>query len=133
MKPIKSGVSSINDLAGKYLKPYQGLKPANRRHESWRAIAGKYLKPYQGLKRRGRAIQTKRDKAGKYLKPYQGLKQNISYPQKSLRCRKIPKTLSGIETGSLVATTEKALLAGKYLKPYQGLKHIMGIILKLSL
>ena len=37
--------------------------------------------------------------------------------------RKIPKTLSGIETvGALVAIGINVALAGKYLKPYQGLK-----------
>ena len=36
--------------------------------------AGKYLKPYQGLKQLIRTIDELRDRAGKYLKPYQGLK-----------------------------------------------------------
>ena len=35
--------------------------------------------------------------------------------------RKIPKTLSGIETTAFIAVFEDAG-AGKYLKPYQGLK-----------
>ena len=36
--------------------------------------------------------------AGKYLKPYQGLKQLIPYEKEISQRRKIPKTLSGIET-----------------------------------
>ena len=36
--------------------------------------------------------------------------------------RKIPKTLSGIETQIQLENLGKHL-AGKYLKPYQGLKH----------
>ena len=61
--------------------------------------------------------------AGKYLKPYQGLKLAAKYsPQRQTR-RKIPKTLSGIETQwekGFPEFTENR--AGKYLKPYQGLK-----------
>ena len=38
-------------------------------------------------------------------------------------CRKIPKTLSGIETSHpLLYILLKSIQAGKYLKPYQGLK-----------
>ena len=40
--------------------------------------------------------------------------------------RKIPKTLSGIETGGLVrAAIGGVQRAGKYLKPYQGLKRFV--------
>ena len=68
-------------LAGKYLKPYQGLKRHRRQDCPWpHTYAGKYLKPYQGLKR----VVIFRDwsscRAGKYLKPYQGLKQATSGP-----------------------------------------------------
>ena len=60
--------------AGKYLKPYQGLKRHHRQDCPWPDTAGKYLKPYQGLKHRsGANYYSKR--AGKYLKPYQGLKR----------------------------------------------------------
>ena len=85
--------------AGKYLKPYQGLKHKNRstlaaqarsrkipktlsgiETQLWLAevvelMAGKYLKPYQGLKRPlYNSSDLGRSRAGKYLKPYQGLK-----------------------------------------------------------
>ena len=36
--------------------------------------------------------------AGKYLKPYQGLKLSVDALLQLVFCRKIPKTLSGIET-----------------------------------
>ncbi len=43
--------------------------------------------------------------------------------------RKIPKTLSGIETTGVSVVTGP-LSAGKYLKPYQGLKQIfVGVVL----
>ena len=61
--------------------------------------------------------------AGKYLKPYQGLKRlNVDETEllEFLR-RKIPKTLSGIETESRI-DVDRCCHAGKYLKPYQGLK-----------
>ena len=61
--------------------------------------------------------------AGKYLKPYQGLKQkNSRHPSGRTPSRKIPKTLSGIET-CMMLFTRRLFTAGKYLKPYQGLKH----------
>ena len=109
--------------AGKYLKPYQGLKQSrqlcDKSSEQCRKIpktlsgietqskhgaivadqAGKYLKPYQGLKLRGSSLNAGNSAAGKYLKPYQGLKLlrfiGVRFPKPS---RKIPKTLSGIET-----------------------------------
>ena len=60
--------------------------------------AGKYLKPYQGLKRSDRLPIAHPKKAGKYLKPYQGLKLDTPCTAKIPQRRKIPKTLSGIET-----------------------------------
>jgi len=48
-----------------------------------------------------------------------GSKKLSTCPQKG---RKIPKTLSGIETGIEPQTRWAAKQAGKYLKPYQGLK-----------
>ena len=40
-------------MAGKYLKPYQGLKPSKLKDLiKFHCRAGKYLKPYQGLKRK---------------------------------------------------------------------------------
>ena len=39
-------------------------------------MAGKYLKPYQGLKQRLNLPVVTFDPAGKYLKPYQGLKRD---------------------------------------------------------
>ena len=62
--------------------------------------AGKYLKPYQGLKHGHREFMGFCINAGKYLKPYQGLKQRSvdGRTEITLTSRKIPKTLSGIET-----------------------------------
>ena len=42
-------LSLAEEQAGKYLKPYQGLKQADYSRSSF-CRAGKYLKPYQGLK-----------------------------------------------------------------------------------
>ena len=64
-----------------------------------------------------------RSNAGKYLKPYQGLKLKILLIQGVEERRKIPKTLSGIETYRTSWTDKWCYVAaGKYLKPYQGLK-----------
>ena len=60
--------------------------------------------------------------AGKYLKPYQGLKLTIGEADIDRFRRKIPKTLSGIETFVLGGIATLTSSAGKYLKPYQGLK-----------
>ena len=61
--------------------------------------------------------------AGKYLKPYQGLKHKIVYIfLPTFLSRKIPKTLSGIETSMHGDWWKPHCNAGKYLKPYQGLK-----------
>ena len=61
--------------AGKYLKPYQGLKLHHFAKAGMDSGAGKYLKPYQGLKPIPlQIVQPILHKAGKYLKPYQGLK-----------------------------------------------------------
>ena len=65
---------------------------------------------------------TPSEKAEKYLKPYQGLKREQSADKCSGRSRKIPKTLSGIETWYLLCLYGGCLQAEKYLKPYQGLK-----------
>ncbi len=73
-----------------------------------------------------------RVQAGKYLKPYQGLKLEfiIAAECPFIFRRKIPKTLSGIETRfpHAIPECEKQPRAGKYLKPYQGLKLRLGII-----
>ncbi len=86
--------------AGKYLKPYQGLKPFKiGSRKAWlNKHGGKYLKPYQGLKHADSGGDQRAIKAGKYLKPYQGLKRPHFRSEPVGRCRKIPKTLSGIET-----------------------------------
>ena len=48
--------------------------------------------------------------AGKYLKPYQGLKHLLSkFLFFYLYCRKIPKTLSGIETFNGILDTSTSL------------------------
>ena len=62
--------------------------------------AGKNLKPYQGLKPFATTVVILGSPmAGKNLKPYQGLKlSHKSYWFYLSRCRKKPKTLSGIET-----------------------------------
>ena len=89
--------------AGKYLKPYQGLKHLFATYYVivYRYHAGKYLKPYQGLKLDFILISKNLTEwAGKYLKPYQGLK------------------LSSFSTSHIA----EGGTAGKYLKPYQGLK-----------
>ena len=63
------------DIAGKTLKPYQGLKRCGRKPKGTGSyIAGKTLKPYQGLKQYWTLQPYLRKKAGKTLKPYQGLK-----------------------------------------------------------
>ena len=59
--------------------------------------------------------------AAKYLKPYQGLKPDRALKNCIHACRKIPKTLSGIETQG-APETGGGTWAAKYLKPYQGLK-----------
>ena len=69
----------------------------NRRHPLDNC-AGKYLKPYQGLKLGGSRLTSYRGNAGKYLKPYQGLKPLMKVLPDAVSRRKIPKTLSGIET-----------------------------------
>jgi len=83
--------------------------------------AAKYLKPYQGLKLNHTLSDTRYTIAAKYLKPYQGLKPKPAHWGGFAASRKIPKTLSGIET---VQQERKNLNddAAKYLKPYQGLK-----------
>ena len=111
-----------NGKAGKYLKPYQGLKQWYNfvRKTTW-CDAGKYLKPYQGLKQRPPHFSWSFRPAGKYLKPYQGLKRSNRYELNLCLRRKIPKTLSGIET-PCEGFARSPVFAGKYLKPYQGLK-----------
>ena len=49
---IQLGTNREGDqtLAGKHLKPYQGLKQVDRRSKPAHNQAGKHLKPYQGLK-----------------------------------------------------------------------------------
>ena len=69
------------------------------------SIAGKYLKPYQGLKLLLGGTLLEHESAGKYLKPYQGLKQIIELTRIQPSRRKIPKTLSGIETKQLLLDT----------------------------
>ena len=120
-------LSGVNPwgLAAKYLNPYQGLKlTQSEGHDSHNAQAAKYLNPYQGLKPfvgyckvcKGCAW------AAKYLNPYQGLKhQGDRIPPTNQASRKIPKSLSGIET-LVIAASACSLLAAKYLNPYQGLK-----------
>ena len=117
-------VSGKSRLAGKYLKPYQGLKHVYSNRSCSGAWAGKYLKPYQGLKLQNPINSRCPWRAGKYLKPYQGLKQAVisATTFKSWLSRKIPKTLSGIETNDVRAVFNQEKCAGKYLKPYQGLK-----------
>ena len=86
-------------------------------------LAGKYLKPYQGLKRiviRFLGFYNRR----KIPKTLSGIetRYTLLLPLQQLR-RKIPKTLSGIETTGLPTSASlRVFSAGKYLKPYQGLK-----------
>ena len=147
-----SGIETSNECgglqrlcAGKYLKPYQGLKLGLFRGLEDSHRAGKYLKPYQGLKQMlGSFYQTVESR--KIPKTLSGIETPPSafYAWTRTR-RKIPKTLSGIETMRLVGdrTGERSRkipktlsgietvqwfvqrfvqFAGKYLKPYQGLK-----------
>ena len=88
--------------------------------------AGKYLKPYQGLKlgwadyTRACSSQHLRRKIPKTLS---GIETSpLGMGQIAPTSRKIPKTLSGIETWLLPTQALSARKAGKYLKPYQGLK-----------
>ncbi len=73
----------IEQFAGKYLKPYQGLKRIRICTKLQIYSAGKYLKPYQGLKRDLLFFEFPEVlPAGKYLKPYQGLKPTcMNYPR----------------------------------------------------
>ena len=95
-------IQNSSIIAGKYLKPYQGLKlgfATDLDFEISHYSAGKYLKPYQGLKRFAFSFLSDWCRwAGKYLKPYQGLKLRADKLLRHLQGRKIPKTLSGIET-----------------------------------
>ena len=61
--------------AGKYLKPYQGLKRDYNEIGYNGCFAGKHLKPYQGLKLFIGLPTMPVRTAGKHLKPYQGLKR----------------------------------------------------------
>ena len=88
------------------------------------ANAGKYLKPYQGLK-----FYWKEDYPGarycrKIPKTLSGIETDFFISASNFGvCRKIPKTLSGIETCQQCEFMAGDLMhAGKYLKPYQGLK-----------
>ena len=84
--------------------------------------AGKYLKPYQGLKRKSARANARRMRR-KIPKTLSGIETNNTEPSlcRQYSGRKIPKTLSGIETDIVVDYIAK-ISAGKYLKPYQGLK-----------
>ena len=110
-------------LAGKYLKPYQGLKHDGCRHQASKTEGRKIPKTLSGIETDAWFVTIGNDKAGKYLKPYQGLKPSgiDRFVGGDLPSRKIPKTLSGIETFFPFFCTISAG-AGKYLKPYQGLK-----------
>ena len=172
MKPDLNPRNLCGYGAGKNLKPYQGLKPEfyilqniclpcrkkpktlsgietfSISSSSCLFLAGKNLKPYQGLKHQSRFDVYIAYGAGKNLKPYQGLKpaRRLEADAESALSRKKPKTLSGIETSTLLfsnadiyrrkkpktlsgietptSTSDKPLpsIAGKNLKPYQGLK-----------
>jgi len=93
-----------SDLSRKIPKTLSGIETFYPLACIWVPLAAKYLKPYQGLKPDGGAYKSRNGLAAKYLKPYQGLKRmpfifanNLS----ALLSRKIPKTLSGIETTTL--------------------------------
>ena len=85
--------------AGKYLKPYQGLKPEDCGELVTFNLGRKIPKTLSGIETIAWKILMQLYRAGKYLKPYQGLKLLIHDRQTAVRpSRKIPKTLSGIET-----------------------------------
>ena len=86
--------------AGKYLKPYQGLKrPTCLAAQTYRDCKSRKIpKTLSGIETFERDILGMGGEAGKYLKPYQGLKQYEHLAPEVDSGRKIPKTLSGIET-----------------------------------
>ena len=94
-----------------------------------RVKAGKYLKPYQGLKRILALVLARGHGIGRKIpKTLSGIETlpPCRHPKGDRKSRKIPKTLSGIETGGMLADTLLSE-AGKYLKPYQGLKLIVKL------
>ena len=88
--------------------------------------AGKYLKPYQGLKLCEQDYQIILSLSSRKIpKTLSGIETLASWSERSSPRRKIPKTLSGIETGIIPKSAHPTgPKAGKYLKPYQGLKRL---------
>ena len=74
--PIVGRIYQKRNLAGKNLKPYQGLKQRSVQISNLLHSAGKNLKPYQGLKQNLQMNDFLTIQAGKNLKPYQGLKHS---------------------------------------------------------
>ena len=92
----------------------------------WGLFAGKYLKPYQGLKLTQLLESFVPIPSRKIPKTLSGIETSISSSSPTDYSRKIPKTLSGIETDIFPnGDTTAAVSAGKYLKPYQGLKLVL--------
>ena len=86
-------------LAGKNLKPYQGLKLVITDAQSKKSIGRKKPKTLSGIETwQQRQHHQQHRQAGKNLKPYQGLKHHSEAVVLIHLGRKKPKTLSGIET-----------------------------------
>ena len=110
-------------FAGKYLKPYQGLKLAAK-YSPQRQTRRKIPKTLSGIETQILGFHFCSEYVGRKIpKTLSGIETQIKGATSDflLQSRKIPKTLSGIETngGDLGGRRTKA---GKYLKPYQGLK-----------
>ena len=97
---LSIGSEDEKECAGKYLKPYQGLKLFGTLI-ALPILSRKIPKTLSGIETRiTMGYRFYFTRAGKYLKPYQGLKllSHLSPEGKCALGRKIPKTLSGIET-----------------------------------
>ena len=65
-------------MSRKIPKALSGIETNDQPSKDKAGNAGKYLKPYQGLKQWRLSTLQLRVNAGKYLKPYQGLKPKDS-------------------------------------------------------
>jgi len=80
-----SGIETVRDAglevqangAGKYLKPYQGLKRCRKRARKETQRRRKIPKTLSGIETTHPPLADRYFPAGKYLKPYQGLKRRF--------------------------------------------------------
>jgi len=108
-------------IAGKNLKPYQGLKLACTPILVGTFSSRKKPKTLSGIETIRPNSNALGVQAGKNLKPYQGLKQtdSVRIPLLSLAGKNL-KPYQGLKL--LARLSRLAYSAGKNLKPYQGLK-----------